>query len=277
MCRWFLNAVPATMRLRKALRFSQGPQRRCAVSNLPPALFQTEEKMASNIYFAARSKRNPHKNTQAMKTQPNQEGILGERLVSDGLAKLSPAYYHLDNLVVPVNNCTGQTTQIDHIVGSPFGIFVIETKEFRGAVLGGERDRLWFQILGGRRFPFRNPLDQNGHHVSILAQHLRLPSIAFNSVVAFVGLTQLLSPQLPPNVITTIAPGVPGLRRYIEQITQPILSHEELSTATANLIELKGNGLTIEDHIRSIRNRDLSRRLGKAMRLRRNSQSEKLD
>jgi hypothetical protein len=64
---------------------------------------------------------------------------------------------------------------------------------------------------------------------------------------------------------------------YIEQITQPILSAEELSAATAKLIELKGNGLTTQDHVRSIYNRDLSRRLAKAMRLRRNTQSEKPD
>jgi restriction system protein len=212
-----------------------------------------------------------------MKTEQNQEGLLGEQLVSEALTKLPPAYYHLDNLVVPVKTRIGQTTQIDHVVSSQFGIFVIETKKFRGAILGGERDRLWFQILGGQRFLFRNPLDQNRHHVSILAQHLGLPAIVFNPVVAFVGLTQLLSPQLPTNVITTIAPGVPGLRRYIEQITQPILSAEELSAATAKLIELKSNGLTIEDHVRSIYNRDLSRRLAKAMRLRRNTQSEKPD
>ena len=202
---------------------------------------------------------------------------MGEWLVSDALAKLPPAYHHFDNLVVPVHPRTSQTTQIDHVVSSQFGIFVIETKKFRGAVSGGESDRLWLQILGGRRFPFLNPLNQNRHHVSSLAHHLGLPSSAFHPVVAFVGLTQLVSPQLPSNVITTIAPGVPGLRRYIAQISEPILSAKELSAATSKLIELKANGLTLEDHVQSLRNRDFSRRLGDALRLRRNTQSEKLD
>jgi hypothetical protein len=157
-----------------------------------------------------------------MKAVSNLQGALGEQPVSQGLAKLSHEYRYFDKLVLPVRARTSRTTQIDHIVSSRFGIFVIETKKFRGAVLGGEQDPSWFQILGGRRFAFGNPLHRNRHHVSSLAHHLGLSAAVFHSVVVFVGLTQLLSPQLPPNVITTIAPGVPGLRRYIEQITQPI-------------------------------------------------------
>jgi hypothetical protein len=97
------------------------------------------------------------------------------------------------------------------VVISPVGIFVIETKKYAGRIFGAEHDAWWVQVLGSLRFPFRNPLQQNQHHVSVLVRHLGLPSSAFHPVVAFVGLTQFRSP-LPSNVITTIAPGVPGLR-----------------------------------------------------------------
>ena len=32
----------------------------------------------------------------------------------------------------------GYSTQIDHIVVSPYGVFVIETKGYKGWILGGE-------------------------------------------------------------------------------------------------------------------------------------------
>ncbi len=35
----------------------------------------------------------------------------------------------------------GGTTQIDHIVLSPFGVFVIETKNYKGWIFGGERQK----------------------------------------------------------------------------------------------------------------------------------------
>ena len=202
-----------------------------------------------------------------MKPDPNQQGASGERLVSEGLAKLPFTYRQFDNLVVPVHPWSSQTTQIDHVVLSPVGVFVIETKKYAGRIFGSEHDSWWLQTLGNQRFPFRNPLHQNQHHVSVLIRQLGLPSPAFHPIVAFIGLAQFGSP-LPSNVITTIAPGVPGLRRYIDQFTQPVLSTQQLFTAAAKLIELKNNGLTVEDHVRSIRNRDLGRRLDEAMRLR---------
>jgi hypothetical protein len=207
---------------------------------------------------------------------PEQRGAQGEQLVSDGLAKLPSTYQRIANLVVPVNRWSTQTTQIDHVISCPFGIFVVETKRFQGTVSGEEHDLLWFQNLGGRRFAFRNPLNQNRHHVSVLAHHLKLPSSVFRPVMAFVGLTRLVSPHLPVNVLSTIAPGVPGLRRYIDQFTQTVLSPQELFTATAKLIDIKNNGLTVEDHLRSIRNCDLGRRLDEAMRLRRKTHSGNL-
>ena len=113
-----------------------------------------------------------------MNTHSYEQGVLGESLVSETLAEFRPPYWHADNLIVSFGARTAKTTQIDHILASPFGIFVLETKKFRGAIAGVADDKLWFEILGHRIFPFSNPIDQNRHHIS---------SVSFPSLVAAGG------------------------------------------------------------------------------------------
>jgi hypothetical protein len=43
------------------------------------------------------------------------------------------------------------------------------------------------------------------------------------------------------------------LRRYIQQFTTVLLTEEQLSSAVANLLRIKRNGLTLDDHLRSLR------------------------
>ena len=56
-------------------------------------------------------------------------GAIGERTVSEKLQSLGEHYIVLDDLLIP--NAHGDT-QIDHVVVSPFGIFVVETKCWSG-------------------------------------------------------------------------------------------------------------------------------------------------
>jgi len=188
-----------------------------------------------------------------MNTHSYEQGVLGESLVSETLAEFRPPYWHADNLIIPCGARTAKTTQIDHVLASPFGLFVIETKKFRGAVVGVADDEQWFEILGRRIFPFPNPIHQNRRHVSVLSGRLSLPEALFQPVIVFVGVSKFLLPGLPGNVISTIAPGVPKLRRYIQQFTTVLLTEEQLSSAVANLLRIERNGLTLDDHLRSLR------------------------
>ncbi|QSW90410.1 NERD domain-containing protein [Flavobacterium endoglycinae] len=58
------------------------------------------------------------------------KGIIGEKTVSSILHFLDKSEYKIINNVVLK---TGEvTTQIDHVIISSFGIFVIETKNYKG-------------------------------------------------------------------------------------------------------------------------------------------------
>jgi hypothetical protein len=59
---------------------------------------------------------------------PVLKGRFGEKLVADTLAQLPPLYRVINDLMLRTD---WGTTQIDHVVISPHGIFVIETKSSR--------------------------------------------------------------------------------------------------------------------------------------------------
>jgi hypothetical protein len=92
------------------------------------------------------------------------------------------------------------TTQIDHVVISAQGVFVIETKTMKGWIFGNERERNWTQKLRRRTFTFMNPLRQNYKHVKAVQEALDLAPEVIHSVVVFVGRAKFIT-LMPANVI----------------------------------------------------------------------------
>ena len=60
------------------------------------------------------------------------------------------------------------TSQIDHLVLSEYGIFVIETKRYKGWIFGSEKAENWTQVIFKEKHQFRNPVKQNWSHVYAL-------------------------------------------------------------------------------------------------------------
>lgn len=65
-----------------------------------------------------------------------------------------------------------KTTQIDHVVIPNYGIFVIETKNYKGWIIGNEFDDYWKQIIYKRKEKLHNPIKQNYGHIMVLKEHL---------------------------------------------------------------------------------------------------------
>jgi len=157
------------------------------------------------------------------------KGRIGEAIVSiRALKRLDPRVYRVFNdLVLPRPDGRG-TTQIDHVVVSPFGIFVIETKNYRGWIFGDESSRYWTQVIYGKKSRFQNPLHQNALHLRALAKATELPVHCFHNLIFFVG-EAILKTELPPQVMTE------GLYSYIRRHQVEALSPEELDRAAAIL------------------------------------------
>lgn len=92
-------------------------------------------------------------------------------------------YTSYNALFVP-SDATG-LTEVDHVVVSRFGVFVVDTKAWTGRIDGADYQRRW--RIGKESDPEvrRNPIRQNRLRVAALANHLDLPLGAFHPIVYF--------------------------------------------------------------------------------------------
>lgn len=100
---------------------------------------------------------------------PMWKGKYSEKLVNNKIQELPEEYVVFNDLLF---ESSGYSTQIDHIVVSPYGVFVIETKGYKGWILGGENSEYWTQTIYKSKHQFYNPIKQNAGHVRfcIIAQ-----------------------------------------------------------------------------------------------------------
>ena len=112
------------------------------------------------------------------------QGKKGELNVRLRLRMLSSEKYKIiNNLLI---SSYGHTTQIDHVVVSEYGIFVIETKNYKGWIYGRADSEYWTQNIYGNKYQLYNPILQNQGHVKALLRILKdLPPYMFVSIVAF--------------------------------------------------------------------------------------------
>ncbi len=115
---------------------------------------------------------------------PRIKGYFGEKSVAFFLSKLDPQKYKvINNIMLQVG---GRTSQIDHVVISNYGIFVIETKNYQGWILGNEFDDYWTQVIYKRKEKLNNPIRQNYGHIQALMEVLgECKEINYVSIVAF--------------------------------------------------------------------------------------------
>ena len=130
-------------------------------------------------------------------------------------------YRRLHNVTL---NTPDGTTQIDHIFLSPYGIFVLETKNMSGWIFGSEKQAQWTQKLYKRTFKFQNPLRQNYKHLKALEATLGVNPEHLHSVIIFVG-GSTFKTEVPANVTQGI-----GFIRYIKSFQQPLFSAAEVDT-----------------------------------------------
>ena len=145
------------------------------------------------------------------------KGKFGEFTVNLALNfNLPKKHYHLiKNVTLPSGN---GTTQIDHIVVSRFGIFVIETKNMTGWIFGSAKQRTWTQKIFKYTKKFQNPLHQNYKHTKTLESILGISGDAIHSVIVFAG-DSTFKTEMPENVN-----GVGGSIRYIKSMNRELFT-----------------------------------------------------
>jgi Nuclease-related domain len=111
----------------------------------------------------------------------------GEALVLTAVRRYfaSSDYYLFNHVTLPLKD---GTTQVDHILVSRFGVFVIETKHYSGWIFANPKQAKWTQVLYRRKSSFQNPIFQNLLHVKAVQNLLDfLPPECIQSAVVFTG------------------------------------------------------------------------------------------
>ncbi|MBW8896553.1 MAG: NERD domain-containing protein [Massilia sp.] len=150
------------------------------------------------------------------------KGCIGEAMRHVALRlRLPREHYHLRrNLTLPTSD---GSTQVDHVVVSRYGVFVIETKNYGGWIFGKPLDKTWTQKFPHRSSAFQNPLHQNHKHVRTLAELAAIDDAALFSLVVFVGPSTFKTP-MPPNVTR-----LRGCLAYVRARQAPLFDDAEVT------------------------------------------------
>ncbi len=143
----------------------------------------------------------------------------GEQAVNNLLKKYfsNETYHLLKNVTLPTAD---GTTQIDHVLISTKGIFVIETKKYSGWIFGDKKLPKWTKTTRrGEKYQFQNPLHQNYKHEKEIENYFDfLTDNCIKSIVVFVGDAEFKT-AMPENVLH-----LDTLVQYIKQFDYDLLS-----------------------------------------------------
>jgi len=179
---------------------------------------------------------------------PFMKGVFGELQVNLAAKFLldKHKYTLFKNVTLPTED---GTTQIDHIIVSKYGVFVIETKNMKGWIFGSEKQKTWTQKIYRHTSKFQNPLHQNYKHTQTLQAALNIePSLIF-SIIVFVG-DSTFKTAMPDNVVYA-----GGYIRFIKNKTQPIFSELEVKKICTKIAagRLKPSIKTHINHVKHVK------------------------
>lgn len=162
-------------------------------------------------------------------------GLQGESVTAEVIHSLPHNYFGVQNLKVTYK---GETSELDMVVVGPTGVFVVETKNQNGTVVGNYAATHWTQHKVGRKGTpysknFYSPVKQVGTHVYRLANYLRSNGIKVfvNSAVYFSNADTAVNLSGTPSqtpVFAAITGGAVKLKNYIT-VGSEVLSADEIN------------------------------------------------
>ena len=113
-------------------------------------------------------------------------GKSGECIINAFLLNLPQRDYHVEHDLL-LRMADGHTVQIDHMVISRHGVFVLETKLYNCEIYGTGNDSKWTLMYGKKKHSVQNPVRQNEGHIKALQTITGLNESAFFNIVVLVG------------------------------------------------------------------------------------------
>lgn len=158
-------------------------------------------------------------------------------------------HHIMQNVTLRLSN--GGSSQIDVILISQRGIFVVEVKNFRGIIEGEKDQPIWYQSRGFEKREFRNPIDQNYSHTRALNECFDIPLKLMHSLVVFSGESRF-KVEMPHNVIT-----LSELKGFVEAHEPEMLTEQQMMKiiGQVELMRLPQCRETDENHVSYVTNK----------------------
>jgi hypothetical protein len=118
---------------------------------------------------------------------------------------------------------------IDHLVVSPYGVFVVDSMALSGRITGTGKDLDWTRSRFRKREKFRSPLLKLSGEIKVLKPLLGLDESRFHPVAVFAGSEQF-SHRMPEHVTR-----LDGLLLYLQSHDKSLLSFEEAERAALTI------------------------------------------
>lgn len=161
------------------------------------------------------------------------KGLVGETQteLTQRLLLDSEQYHFFHDILIPDDQ---GSTQIDHVIVSKYGVFVVETKRRDGWIYGTESDEKWRWVFFNKKGSFQNPLRQNYRHTKSLAKYLQINHDKIHSLVVFWGKCEFKT-QMPERVVK----GFLNYKNYIKSKNRILLTDDEVKRICDQLQSLK--------------------------------------
>ncbi len=175
----------------------------------------------------------------ASRNTPEHKGREGELHVHNTLEHLPDEYIVFDDVILKTTN---GTTQIDHIVVSRYGVFAIETKNYRGEIYGSDDRQQWTQIIVTNvtykkkwyktysyvtKNRFYNPVKQSVSHANAIRKTLNAwPNLKVVPIVVFAGTAVLQNVTTQHHVV------------YDDQLLATIQSYSYPCLSDADVVQV---------------------------------------
>jgi hypothetical protein len=158
-------------------------------------------------------------------------GAWMEQKVAQKLSKLpQEEYITLNDLMF---ESTRGTTQIDHVVISIYGVFVIEAKNYSGRIVGNENSEYWEMSIYGYRYKTGNALRQNkGHIAAVRYNGFVNRDVPIHNIVVFANKTNF-DIHHAEGMVIYLDSLIPVIKRFCQ--CTPIMSIQQVQQIAANL------------------------------------------
>ncbi len=174
--------------------------------------------------------------------KPIRLGNRGELKVKRALGKnIQDEKYVINDLLIVYE---GKSSQIDHVLITRTGIFVIETKNYSGRIYGIGDQREWTQVLqyGNVKNKLYNPIMQNKSHIYALSKVIGRND-CFVSIIVFPKAELEIKAATPVGDIDII-------EETLKSRTEMIFKVEEINEIYAKLLEIKNNPqISAREHV----------------------------